>query len=255
MHQHSEHALPNGQCSLPDGQPRSVFRLCIFILHSRVRYLPAERQASPGHLPASSKGRGQQSPSLTHLSKLSPKSFMRRQRQRLSSLRRIWTATNAISHERLCSDLAEMFFCNIKILQKPCRGLYVCQRCFFQMLKAPTREGVGGLFFSALHPRGGVGGCAVIQSGGVSKELISIPRTLLRKSDPTSQCTSCFVLYNIQKEAVLVKSHGKWMDGEKVEIHAMDAVIHGGGSIVVHLTRRAVVYSSLNQYEKHTAVD
>ncbi len=53
-----------------------------------------------------------------------------------------------------------------------------------------------GLFFSALLPRGGVGGCAVIQSGGVSKKLISILRTVLRKSDSTSYIAAvmCYII-------------------------------------------------------------
>lgn len=64
------------------------------------------------------------------------------------------TATNGISQRCLCSsDLAEMFFfCKIKILQKPCRGLYVCQRCFFQMLKAPNR-GLGSFLLCIASQR------------------------------------------------------------------------------------------------------
>lgn len=60
---------------------------------------------------------------------------------------------NVISQGSLCfSDLTEMFFFNLMILQ-PRRGLYVCQRCFFQMLKAPSVGGLGSFLLCIASQR------------------------------------------------------------------------------------------------------
>lgn len=41
------------------------------------------------------------------------------------------------------SDLAEMLFCNVKIVQNRCRGLCACQRSFFQMQLWRRKGGLG----------------------------------------------------------------------------------------------------------------
>lgn len=87
---------------------------------------------------------------------------------------------------------------------------------FSRCLRLHLWGGGWGLFFPVLLPRGGVGGCAIIQSGGVSKKLIPILRTLLRKSDPTSQCTNCYMLCNIQEEAVFSEITWEISEGKKV---------------------------------------
>lgn len=88
------------------------------------------------------------------------------------------------------------------------------------MLEAPSSEGLeewdgvrevgrgGCLFFSVLPPRGGVGGCVIIQSGGVSEKLIPRPpcseNLIPPHSIPTARC------YVTSKEKqFLVKSQGK----------------------------------------------
>lgn len=133
---------------LPDGQPGAeMFRLACLFHSLQSTFSLRQCKFSLRHLPASSK--------FLII-------FFFQQVQSLSEKLLSWgargsichlfnvaelTATNANSQGHSCSsDLTERFFCHVKIVQKPCTRPYVCQRCFFQMLKAHTMRGLGGSF-------------------------------------------------------------------------------------------------------------
>ncbi len=140
-----------GQCSLPDELPCSemteVKILHVYLTPSTIFPLRGKSPLAPAGIIRKKREEGgfifkKRNPSLWLVFKNFPLNLSWcacGSIHHISNVSQL-TATNEISQGRSCSsDLAEMFFCNIKILQKPCRGLYVCQRCFFQMLKAPTR--------------------------------------------------------------------------------------------------------------------
>ena len=256
VHLHSGHDSPAASTLLLIGShPCSETEQCldfVCLFHSSVHFLQAKRQLSPW-VPAGFNRKKeewerfyfQQIQSLSNKSfkkkkNSSSKSFMRCWRQHLSSLQRIGANSNEWDFTGTLTFLwsrRDVFFPVVEqILQKPCRGLRACLRCFFQMLKAPAIRGLGVFSSPLLLPRGGggVGGCAVIQSGGVSNKLISILRTLRRKSDHTSHHTSCDVCYIIPKKEQFWWNHMGNQTGRGVEINAGHEIVQEASWFVLH---------------------
>lgn len=152
----------------------------------------------------------------------------------------VFSPTNRISQGSwYFSDLAEMFFCNLKI--QPCRGLYVCQRCFFQMLKTPSMGGGVGVFSSlycfpevewvdALSFKVGAFLKSLSPSSALCSENLIPPHNV-----PT---VICYVIS--KKKLFLVRSHGKSVRGKKFKFR--DEILHDEGSFVVHLTWTSVCF-------------
>lgn len=163
------------------------------------------------------------------------------------------TATSWISRRRLCSsDLAEMFLCNVKILQKPLRELNVCRRCFFQMLNAPAKEGV--VVFSSLYrfPEVEVEWVDALsfRVGAILKANRHPPHS--KTFYPTTSRCSRSESYNIQKGAVLLRSRWQWRSlnscgrWNNTWIQPCDSS---------YMKRCALVSGSLGKYGKHSCGD